>query len=134
MTKENKAITAFIAGACALMAIALSGCKTIQPTTIVRDSIRVEYRLDSVYLYERDSIYIDRYRSNDTVYITKEKWLTRYKDKIVLQHDTIYRDREQVIVQTEKVIPRWAWYSLIACIALVAGIVIRIIIKIYARR
>lgn len=110
------------------------GCKTVQPTIITRDSVRVEMRLDSIYIYERDSVYVDRWRANDTVYITTEKWRTRYKDKIRLQHDTIVQTKTQTIVQTEKVTPKWAWYCLIACIVLVAGIVVRIIIKIYARR
>lgn len=134
MTKENKAITAFIIGACVLMAIALNGCKTIQPITIVRDSIRVEYKLDSVYLLQRDSVFIDRYTKADTVFVVKEKWMTRYKDAIRLQHDTITLTQTQTKVVTEKYIPKWAWWCLITCIALVVGIVVRIIIKIYSRR
>lgn len=114
------------------------GCKTIQPTIITRDSVRVEHHLDSVYIYERDSVFIDRWRAGDTVYITKEKWLTRYKDKEVAVHDTIYRDREQVIVQEVKYIPKFYKGSTIALWILIASVVIyvviRIIIKIYARR
>lgn len=119
-----------------ILGLCLHSCKTVQPisTNTRNDSVKIEYRLDSVYLYERDSIYIDRYRSNDTIYLTKEKWLIRYKDKEVAVHDTIYRDREQIEVVQVKVTPKWAWWSLIACIALVAGIVIRIIIKIKTGR
>lgn len=135
MTKENKAITAFIIGAFLLLAIAWSGCKVQAiPTTDHKDSVRVEYRLDSVYVYERDSIYIDRWRTGDTIYITTEKLLTRYKDKMQVVHDTINSIQEREIVVTEKVTPKWAWWSLIACICLVAGIVVRIVIKIYTRR
>lgn len=137
MKEQSKAYIGLIGILLAVVfAMFLTGCRTIQPisTDVRNDSVKIEYRYDSVYIYERDSIYIDRYRSSDTVYITKEKWSIRYKDKEVAVHDTIYRDREQVIVQTEKVTPRWAWYCLIACIALVAGIVVRIIIKIKTGR
>lgn len=58
------------------------------PEIEYRDSVRIEYRLDSVYHYERDSIYLDR--SSDTIY--KEVFHWRYKDKIVLMHDTIYNN------------------------------------------
>lgn len=117
-----------------LALLLLSGCKSQQPTVITRDSVRVEHHIDSVYIYERDSIYIDRWRAGDTVYITKEQWRTRYKDKLQVVHDTINSVQERQIVVTEKVTPRWAWYCLIACICLFAGIVARIVIKIKTGR
>lgn len=137
MIEQSKAYVGLIGIILAvILAIFLSGCKSIQPisTNTRNDSVKIEYRYDSVYLYERDSIYIDRYRSNDTIYLTKEKWLIRYKDKEVAVHDTIYRDRESRVVEQVKVTPKWAWWSLIACIALVAGIVARIVIKIKTGR
>lgn len=66
------------------------GCSSIKclPEVEYKDSIRIEYKLDSIRFYERDSIYIDR--SKDTIY--KEVWRWRNKDKIVLQHDTILKN------------------------------------------
>lgn len=86
----------------AVIASILFGCKVEQIPTRT-DSVRVEYRLDSIYLYERDSIYVDRWRENDTIYITTEKWMTRYKDVIKIQHDTI--KSENTIVQEVKYTP-----------------------------
>ena len=63
-------------------------CKTVAPCipeTITIDSVRVEYKLDSVYLYERDSIFVHEKR--DTVFV--ERWKTRYKDVLKIQRDTV---------------------------------------------
>ena len=77
----------------------LVGCKTIQQQTAVhnRDSVRVEVRLDSIYIYEHDSIWRDRWRQGDTVFVTVEKWKTRYRDKLREVHDTI------AVVKTDSV-------------------------------
>ena len=70
--------------------LSLVGCKVQEPcipTEVVRDSIRTEYKLDSVYFYERDSIYLDR--TKDTIYkeYSKTKWL---KNKFRRLDDSIY--------------------------------------------
>ena len=77
----------------------LVGCKTIQQQTAVhnRDSVRIEVRLDSIYIYEHDSIWRDRWRQGDTVFVTVEKWKTRYRDKLREVHDTI------AVVKTDSV-------------------------------
>jgi len=129
-----------IAGLIAMIAIGVMllfcSCKTCVPVVEVRDSIRTEYKLDSVYIYQHDSIFRDRWRSGDTVYVQVEKWQTRYKDKIVLQHDTI-RTNEK-IVQNVEVVPKFYKNCTIALWVLVVlgvlAIVARILIKIYLRR
>ena len=77
-----------------------SGCKTVQPLTQTRDSVRVEVRHDSVYIYQHDSIYRDRWRAGDTVFVTVEKYKTLYRDKLIEVHDTITNTQtEQVAVR-----------------------------------
>ena len=77
-----------------------SGCKTVQPLTQSRDSVRVEVRHDSVYIYQHDSIYRDRWRAGDTVFVTVEKFKTLYRDKLIEVHDTITDTQtEQVAVR-----------------------------------
>lgn len=77
-----------------------SGCKTVQPLTQTRDSVRVEVRHDSVYIFRHDSIFRDRWRAGDTVFITVEKYKTLYRDKLIEVHDTITDIRtEQVAVR-----------------------------------
>ena len=77
----------------------LVGCRTIQQQTAVhnRDSVRIEVRLDSIYVYEHDSIYRDRWKNGDTVFVQVEKWKTRYRDKLREVHDTI------AVVKTDSV-------------------------------
>ena len=77
-----------------------SGCKTVQPLTKSRDSVRVDVRHDSVYIYQHDSIYRDRWLAGDTVFVTVEKFKTLYRDKLIEVHDTITNTQtEQVAVR-----------------------------------
>ena len=110
----------------------LVGCRTIQQQTAVhnRDSVRVEVRLDSIYIYEHDSIWRDRWRQGDTVFVTVEKWKTRYRDKLREVHDTIH------VVKTDSVttvvsVPRprtgydrfcsWFFWIVVVLLLAVAG-------------
>ena len=82
------------------MCLLFSGCKTTQSLTQTRDSVRVEFRHDSVYIWQHDSIFRDRWRAGDTVFVTVEKFKTLYKDKLVEVHDTIsLTQTEQVAVK-----------------------------------
>ena len=77
-----------------------SGCKTVQPLTQSRDSVRVEVRHDSVYIFRHDSIFRDRWRAGDTVFVTVEKYKMLYRDKLIEVHDTITNTQtEQVAVR-----------------------------------
>ena len=65
----------------------LSGCSPrIVVHESVRDSLIVRTKIDSVYLYEKDSIFIKQ--KGDTVFF--ERWSIKYKDKIVEKRDTAY--------------------------------------------
>lgn len=97
---------ALIAG----MLIFFVGCKTIDciPETIVKDSIRTEYKLDSIYLYEKDSVFIKE--KADTVFV--EKYITRYKDVMKIERDTIYQENQVVEVKVEQYIPQYIkWFA-----------------------
>lgn len=123
-------------GAVCLLAVLLASCKTCIPIVEVRDSVRVEQRLDSVYIYQHDSIFRDRWRNGDTVFVVQEKYKTLYKDKIVEVHDTIRT--EQNIVQERKVVPSFYKGCTIALWVLVVlavlGIAVRVLIKVYLKR
>jgi len=71
----------------------ISGCSPrILVREVVRDSIIVRTTLDSVYLYEKDSIFIKQ--RGDTVFF--ERWLIRYKDKLIEKKDTTYINNVEV--------------------------------------
>ena len=119
-----------------LIALAFVGCKTVSPCiqeTITRDSVRVEYKLDSVYLYERDSIFVHEKR--DTVFV--ERWKTRYKDVLKIQRDTVIDTKTEVQVQRVEVTPRFAkfcyWWFGVSAFLLIAGGVLWICKKFYVK-
>ena len=129
-------LAAILFAAIVTIVAGMSSCKTCVPIVEVRDSVRVEYKLDSVYVYQHDSIFRDRWRNGDTIFVVQEKWQTRYKDKIVLQHDTIRTNELQV--QQVEVVPKFYKGCTIALWVLLAlvviGIAIRIVIKIYLHK
>ena len=67
----------------------LAGCKSVQyvPVETVRtDSIYVDrYQRDSIY--QRDSVFVNRWIAGDTVYQDKVVWKYIYRDKI--KYDTV---------------------------------------------
>ena len=112
----------------AVMVCMLSSCNVQQaiPTSHQRDSVRVEYRLDSIYLYERDSIYVEKEHKNDTILLTTTKWSVRYKDVLREVHDTIAVNTTDTIVQQVKYVPayykrvsRGFWMLLVILLAIV---------------
>ena len=101
------------------------GCKTVKPIAQTRDSIRVEIRHDSVFVFKHDSIFRDRWRSGDTVFVTVEKFKTLYRDKLVEVHDTIATTQTDTI--EVKVVPNYYrrvstgfWILLVILLAITA--------------
>ena len=116
--------------------LCFGSCKTVAPCipeTITIDSVRVEYKLDSIYLYERDSIFVHEKR--DTVFV--ERWKTRYKDMLKIQRDTVIDMHTEVQVQRVEVTPRFAkfcyWWFGITAFLLIAGGVLWICKKFYVK-
>ena len=71
----------------------ISGCSPrILVREVVRDSLIVRTTLDSVYLYEKDSIFVKQ--KGDTVWL--ERWSIRYKDKLIEKKDTTYINNVEV--------------------------------------
>ena len=127
-----------LAAVASLLAIVacFGSCKTVAPCipeTITRDSVRVEYRLDSVYLYERDSIFV--HEKKDTVFI--ERWKTRYKDVLKIQRDTIIDTKTEVQVEITEITPLFAkfcyWWFGISAFLLIAGAAIWLCKKFYVK-
>ena len=122
----------------ALLVTILPSCKTVDclPEVIYKDSIRTEYIHDSIYRYERDSIYI--HQKADTVWM--EKYITRYKDVLKVERDTIWRDNTQTIVkevEVEKPIApfvKWlAWWGAAALLILLLWVVLKIYRKFFIK-
>jgi hypothetical protein len=74
---------------------------------------------DTLINNTHDSIYHTVFQKGDTVYDTKYVEKTKYRDRIVYQTDTMYRDSIQTQIKettVEKIkIPKWCYYSLAVC-------------------
>jgi hypothetical protein len=92
------------------------------PETIVRDSIVTEYKLDSIYLYEKDSIFIKE--KADTVFVNK--YVTRYKDVLKIERDTVWQENKVVEVKEVRYVPThikvFAWIGAFFAVALLVRI------------
>lgn len=119
-----------------VLAVLCAGCKVCEPIvkTEYRDSVRTEYRRDSIRLV--DSVFVDRWRNGDTVFFTKFRDRYIYRD--VLHTDTITIDNSKTeTVQVRYVPPfyKWCTVSLWCLIAIVVLYVAwRIFKAIYFRR
>ena len=75
----------------------LAGCKSVQyvPMETVRtDSIYVDrYQRDSIY--QRDSVFVNRWTAGDTIYQDKVIWKYVYRDKV--KYDTVTTLRSDTI-------------------------------------
>lgn len=78
----------FIIIPCIMLSL-LTGCKSVQyvPVETVRtDSVYFDHYLrDSIY--QRDSVFINRWTAGDTVYLDKVVWKYVYRDKV--KYDTV---------------------------------------------
>lgn len=112
----------------------ISGCSPrILVREVVKDSLIVRTTLDSVYLYEKDSIFIKQ--KGDTVFL--ERWSIRYKDKIIEKKDTTYINNVEI---KEVAVPaqltwwqKWQIRSFWWLFGVVAIVVVWQVVKIYFR-
>ena len=111
-----------------------SGCSPrILVREVVRDSLIVRTVLDSVYLYEKDSIFVKQ--KGDTVWL--ERWSIRYKEKLIEKKDTTYINNVEI---KEVAVPaelnwwqRWQIRSFWWLFGVVVVVIVWQVIKIYFR-
>lgn len=72
-----------------------------------------------------DSIFMNTYTINDTVYQYKYKEKLVYKDRIVIKNDTIKDIKTEVSEKlvTKYKVPKWCWYLLGINVLIVAFII-----------
>lgn len=132
----HKKVRIVVGVAILLLLWLLSGCKTCEclPSVEYRDSIVTRYQHDTIQTYEKDSVFI--LIKGDTVW--REHWSVRYRDKVVVRHDTIYKDKQSEVVRVERVVPAyyrgisWAFWVLVALLVVAAAI--RILIQVYLKK
>lgn len=85
---------------CALLSI-LCGCSTTRPVVVERVIMKTDtlyktnVRADTLRIL--DSVFVNQYTKDDTVY--KEKTIWKWRDKVSIKTDTIYK----VALQTDSV-------------------------------
>ena len=104
-------IKGFLLGimACILISM-LTGCKSVQyvPVETVRtDSVYIDrFQRDSIY--QRDSIFVNRWTAGDTVYQDKVVWKYVYRDKVKYDTVAILRsDTVRVPYPVERRLTKW---------------------------
>ena len=113
----------------AVVAFLTTSCKVCEPIikTEYRDSVRTEYRRDSVRLV--DSVFVDRWRQGDTVFVTKMRDRYLYRD--VLHNDTVIIDNSKTeTVQVRYVPPFYKWCT-VAFWCLIAIVVLYVAWRIF---
>lgn len=94
---------------CTLISL-LSGCKSVQyvPVETVRtDSVYIDrYQRDSIY--QRDSVFVNRWTAGDTVYQDKVVWKYVYRDKVKYDTVSVLRsDSVRVPYPVERRLTKW---------------------------
>lgn len=90
--------------------VLLAGCKTKERVVSVEhqttDTLwQTQVQRDSIYII--DSTYIYEWTDGDTVHITRDRWKTRYVERV--KRDTLYRsktDTVSVACETVREVPR----------------------------
>ena len=123
-------VTAFFVLAMFLMFI-FSGCTSVRTVTEYRDSIVYRAVHDTTIIRQTDSV--DRWRSGDTVFLTR--WRVREVERV--RHDTIsdtqvVKEPYEVEVVRERV-PAWCWWLVAVVGAFVVYKVGRLALKIYTQ-
>lgn len=76
-----------------LLILLVGGCSTIKYVPVETVKYVTVEKKDSVEVFVHDSVYVNNYihERNDTVFVEKiqYKWKIQYKDKIVIQKDTV---------------------------------------------
>nr|DAX18762.1 MAG TPA: hypothetical protein [Caudoviricetes sp.] len=121
---------------CILISI-LTGCKSVQfvpVETVKTDSFYIDrFQRDSIY--QRDSVFVNRWTAGDTVYQDKVVWKYVYRDKVkydtvaILRSDTVRVPYpvERRLTTWEQVrlnVGGWAIGAVIIFILIVVGIIV----------
>lgn len=121
---------------CILISI-LTGCKSVQfvpVETVKTDSVYIDrFQRDSIY--QRDSVFVNRWTAGDTVYQDKVVWKYVYRDKVkydtvaILRSDTVRVPYpvERRLTTWEQVrlnVGGWAIGAVIIFILIVVGIIV----------
>lgn len=116
--------------ACILISI-LTGCKSVQfvpVETVKTDSVYIDrFQRDSIY--QRDSVFVNRWTAGDTVYQDKVVWKYVYRDKVKYDTVSVLRsDSVRVPYPVERRLTKWEQVGLNVGGWVIALVVITILV------
>lgn len=118
--KTNSTGEAWKALIAIIIAMVCVGCKSVEYVEVTNTDTIHHYTHHRDSIFERDSIYFDRYISGDTIKITKEVYKIKYKDRFLT--DTLYLVKEtQIPLPVEKKLTKWQQFKINAGEWLIAG-------------
>ena len=102
--------------------LVLSSCATKKQIEYVdREVVKYQKEIvhDTLFQHTHDSVYYTIFQKGDTVYSTKYVEKTRWKDRVVVKSDTVFRDsiHTQIKEKTveKQIIPKWCYFCLVVC-------------------
>ena len=100
----------------------LNGCKPLERISYV-DRVRETIKMDSVYKYEKDTMYIDK-QKGDTIFVNRIKTKIDYKFKYIAKNDTVTRTLiESKVIEKKIPVEKTRWYGYVDLSLLGIGIV-----------
>jgi aldehyde:ferredoxin oxidoreductase len=102
--------------------LVLSSCATKKQIEYVdREVVKYQKEIvhDTLFQHTHDSVYYTIFQKEDTVYSTKYVEKTRWRDRVVVKSDTVFRDsiHTQIKEKTveKQIIPKWCYFCLVVC-------------------
>ena len=102
--------------------LVLSSCATKKQIEYVdREVVKYKKEIvhDTLFQHTHDSVYYTIFQKGDTVYSTKYVEKTRWRDRVVVKSDTVFRDsiHTQIKEKTveKQIIPKWCYFCLVVC-------------------
>lgn len=98
-----------------------------------REVVKYETKIqhDTLINNIHDSVYHTVFQKGDTIYDTKYVEKTKYRDRVVVQIDTCYRDSTQTVikesVKEKQIVPDWCYYLLIFSIIVIIFVIVKVI-------
>ncbi len=100
-----------------VLSILLGGCKSVRYVEVEKvhtDTLYIsKMQKDSIYLH--DSIFVNQWRSGDTIYQTRDRWRTEWRDRLVT--DTVIHfvtdtvPKPYPVIQEKKVEKELNWWQ-----------------------
>ena len=102
--------------------LVFSSCATKKQIEYVdREVVKYQKEIvhDTLFQHTHDSVYYTIFQKGDTVYSTKYVEKTRWRDRVVVKSDTVFRDsiHTQIKEKTveKQIIPKWCYFCLVVC-------------------